>query len=83
MGDEALSLDGLKLEDKAPLWTEEEVEAGKETKKLLEADEKFDNKYISKRELWLCVVKCWHTWPMAFMGLVSHHAMAPHHPVGW
>lgn len=58
MGDEALSLDGLKLEDKAPLWTEEEIQAGKETKKLLEADEKFDNKYISKRELWLCVVNC-------------------------
>lgn len=58
MGDEALSLDGLKLEDKAPLWTEEEIQAGKETKKLLEADEKFNNKYISKRELWLCVVNC-------------------------
>lgn len=68
MGD--LSLDHLVLEDKdqsssgahqspeGGLWTIEEVDAGKQTLALLKADDKFDDKFISKRELWLCVVNC-------------------------
>lgn len=47
-----------KMEEEAVRWSAEEIEAGREAKRLLEEDEEFDNLLLDKRALWLTVVNC-------------------------
>ena len=56
-----MDLDDVVLKDNSiegGEWTQEEIEAGRQTKRLLEDDKDFDNQFLDKRALWLTVVNC-------------------------
>jgi hypothetical protein len=53
-----ITLDGASITEASitETWTCEEIKAASDTKLILIKDKEFDNKWISPRELWLCVV---------------------------